>query len=196
MQLGFYYNQTRCVGCYTCVVACKDWHDIPAGPASWMKVDCIEEGTFPALFAAYLIRPCYHCEDPPCLTACPVDAIRKSAESGIVTVDRDVCLGLQECGGLCREACPYGAPQFGDEDAAKMQKCELCLERWPQGKKPICVEGCPMRALDAGPLDALKEKYGDIQEAAGFEYISKIKPSIVMKKKNKLQGAPFERDED
>jgi anaerobic dimethyl sulfoxide reductase subunit B (iron-sulfur subunit) len=38
MQLAFYFDQTRCTGCYTCVVACKDWHDIPAGPASWMLI--------------------------------------------------------------------------------------------------------------------------------------------------------------
>ena len=38
MQLAFYFDQTRCTGCYACVVACKDWHDIPAGPASWMRV--------------------------------------------------------------------------------------------------------------------------------------------------------------
>jgi len=42
MQLGFYFDQTRCVGCLTCVVACKDWHDIPAGPANWVEGECIE----------------------------------------------------------------------------------------------------------------------------------------------------------
>jgi anaerobic dimethyl sulfoxide reductase subunit B (iron-sulfur subunit) len=39
MQLAFYFDQTRCTGCYTCAVACKDWHDVPAGPASWMRVE-------------------------------------------------------------------------------------------------------------------------------------------------------------
>ena len=183
MQLGFYFDQTRCVGCFTCVVACKDWHDIPAGSANWMEVRCIEEGTFPNLFIAYLTRPCYHCENPPCVDLCPVQAINKSSENGIVTVDRDVCLGMQECGGLCKEACPYQAPQFSNEADAKMQKCDLCLERWRQGEKPICVEACPMRALDAAPLDELRKKYGDIQEAAGFAYSLAIKSSIVMKTK-------------
>jgi len=181
MQLGFYFDQTRCVGCFTCVVACKDWHDIPAGPANWMKVHCIEEGSFPKLFVAYLIRPCYHCENPSCLSSCPVEAISKSAD-GVVRVDRELCLGQTECG-LCREACPYEAPQFGAEADAKMQKCELCDERWQQGKKPICVEACLMRALDAGPLDELKKKYEGVQAAAGFDYRSEIKPSVVMKAK-------------
>ena len=54
MQMGFYFDQTRCTGCYACVVACKDWHDVPAGPASWRKVATIEEGNFPDLFVAFL----------------------------------------------------------------------------------------------------------------------------------------------
>jgi anaerobic dimethyl sulfoxide reductase subunit B (iron-sulfur subunit) len=182
-QLGIYYDQTRCVGCYTCVVACKDWHDVPAGPASWMKVHSIEKGTFPDLFAAYLIRPCYHCEYPLCVSACPADAIHKSAETGIVSVDRKLCLGLESCGGMCRESCPYEAPQFGAGEDRRMQKCDLCAERWAEGKKPICVEGCPMRALDAGPLKELIQKYGDNHDAAGFEYRADLKPSIVIKGK-------------
>ena len=183
MQLGIYYDQTRCVGCYTCVVACKDWHDVPAGPASWMRVHCIEAGTYPDLFAAYLIRPCYHCAQPACAAACPAEAIVKSAETGIVAVDREACLGLEACGGACRESCPYAAPQFGAESDARMQKCDLCAERWAEGKKPICVEGCPMRALDAGPLKELAQKYGDNQEAAGFVRHPELKPAIVFKRK-------------
>ena len=45
-QMGFYFDQTRCTGCYACVVACKDWHDIDAGPVSWMRVNTIEKGKF------------------------------------------------------------------------------------------------------------------------------------------------------
>jgi len=183
MQLGFYFDQTRCVGCFTCAVACKDWHDIPAGSANWMGVTCIEKGNFPNLFVAYLTRPCYHCEIPACVEACPVEAITKREEDGIVVVDREACLGEAACGGLCREACPYDAPQFRDQAEDKMEKCDLCLERWQQGKRPICVEACPMRALDAGPLDELRLKYGDDRVAAGFVYFPEIKPSILMKGK-------------
>lgn len=184
MQLGFYFNQTRCVGCYTCSVACKDWHDTPAGGANWMKVTCLEEGTFPNVFVSYLVRPCYHCENPPCVECCPVEAITKRKQDGIVVVDRDICLGKTACGN-CANVCPYGAPQFGLEEDAKMQKCDLCFERWEEGKKPICVEGCPLRALDAGPLDELKKKYGESREAAGFFYHPASNASIIMKgKKN------------
>lgn len=184
MQIGFYYDQTRCTGCYTCVVACKDWHDVPAGPASWMRVTTTEEGEFPDLFVSFLTHMCYHCAQPACVSVCPVSAITKGRENGIVTVDRQKCLGKDKCT-LCLEACPYRAPQFGAEADAKMQKCDLCLDRLEEGKQPICVAGCPMRALDAGPLQQLKARYGRAQEAYGFTYSSKVKPCVVFKPKVK-----------
>jgi anaerobic dimethyl sulfoxide reductase subunit B len=180
MQLGFYFDQTRCVGCSTCVVACKDWHDIPAGPATWMEVQCIEEGAFPHVSVAYLIRPCYHCENPACLANCPVEAISKSADSGIVVVDRDICLGQEKCG-ICKEACPYGSPQFGDDANATMEKCDFCQERWDGGEKPVCVGACPMRALDAGEMPELEQQYGQQREMRNFICHESVRPSLIMK---------------
>ena len=90
---------------------------------------------------------------------------------------------LNCAGHLCKDACPYSAPQFADEEKAKMQKCDLCFERWGEGKKPICVEACPPRALDAGSLEELEMKYGRIKEAVGFVYSSVVQPSIVNKPK-------------
>ena len=182
MQLGFYFDQTRCIGCFTCCVACKDWHNIPAGPAHWMRVTTLEEGKFPNVFVAHLSTPCYHCENPVCIKDCPVDAISKRNEDGIVVVDREACLGKSDCG-VCKDACPYGAPQFGGGEDDKVQKCGFCQERWQEGKKPVCVEACPMRALDAGPMEELMEKYGNVKEAAGFAYSQEIRPSVVMKNK-------------
>ncbi|UCC59478.1 MAG: 4Fe-4S dicluster domain-containing protein, partial [Dehalococcoidia bacterium] len=152
MQMGFYFDQTRCTGCYTCIVACKDWHDVPAGPASWRRVATIEEGEFPDLFVAFYTSSCYHCAEPACVAACPAGAITKRQEDGVVLVDREKCLGKDQCD-LCLQACTYKAPQFGAEPNAKMQMCNLCPDRLEEGKKPICVAGCPMRALDAGPID-------------------------------------------
>lgn len=182
MQLGIYMDQNRCTGCFACVVACKDWHDIPAGPASWIKLKTIEKGKYPNLFVAFLPTSCYHCENPDCVSACPVEAITKRDEDGIVIVDRDVCLGRDDCG-MCLEACPYEAPQFGPEEGAKMQKCNLCIDRWAEGKRPVCVSSCPIQALDAGPMDELRVKYGDVREAEGFTYSVSLVPSIIFKPK-------------
>lgn len=183
MQMGFYFDQSRCTGCYACIVACKDWHDIPAGPASWIKVTAIEKGKFPDLSLSYLFTPCLHCAEPICAEACPVSAITKREGDGVVVVDREVCIGSEQCKFACLKACPYDVPQFGAEPNPKMQKCDLCLERWVENKKPICVDACPMRALDAGPLDKLKAKYGDTREVEGFAYSKRVIPSIVFKSK-------------
>lgn len=182
MQMGFYFDQTRCTGCYTCAVACKDWHDIPAGPARWRRVTTMEQGEFPDLFVTFLSASCYHCAQPACAAACPAEAIAKRKEDGVVAVDPAKCLGKDECD-LCRSACPYGAPQFGAETNGKIQMCSFCPDRLAEGKQPICVAACPMRAMDAGDVESLKRKYGDAKEAEGFTYSDELKPSIVFKPK-------------
>jgi anaerobic dimethyl sulfoxide reductase subunit B (iron-sulfur subunit) len=118
------------------------------------------------------------------MAACPAGAITKRKEDGIVIVDQAKCLGKDQCD-LCLQACPYGAPQFGAEPNAKMQMCNFCLDRLKEGKKPICVAGCPMRALDAGPIDELRAQYGDKTEAVAFTYSPDLKPSVVFKPKPK-----------
>ena len=112
-QLGLFFDQTRCDGCYACVVACKDWHDVPPGPASWIRVPTIERGKYPNPFLAFNVNLCYHCVNVPCLTACPVDAISKREEDGIVVVDREKCVGRDECGYPCSHECPAGNDVLG-----------------------------------------------------------------------------------
>ena len=91
--------------------------------------------------------------------------------------------GNKDCGSPCLNECPYDAPQFGVEENAKMQKCDFCLDRLAENKKPACVNSCPTRALDAGPLEELQAKYGNIKEAEGFVYDEKLSPSVVFKPK-------------
>lgn len=191
MQYGIYINENRCMGCFACVVACKDWHDVPAGPANWIRVKTVEKGRYPDLFVTFLPVTCNHCLNPACVSVCPVEAIGKRAEDGIVTVDREICLGKDQCG-LCLEACPYGAPQFGVEANARMEKCDLCLDRLAEGKKPICVISCPMEAIDTGPLDALQAKYGHVRETENFIYSEELAPAVIFKPKrdarNRITG--------
>jgi anaerobic dimethyl sulfoxide reductase subunit B (iron-sulfur subunit) len=194
MQMGFYFDQTRCTGCFTCIVACKDWNDVPAGPASWRRVKTIEKGNCPDLFVAFISNACYHCTEPACIPACPVNAISKRETDGVVVVDQGVCLGKDSCG-MCLQACPYDAPQFGAEENAEMQKCHFCLDRLAKGKKPACVDSCPMRAMDAGPLTELRDRYGNFKEAEGFAYSEKLTPSIVFKPKKNTKGLAIEKVE-
>ena len=180
--MGFYFDQTRCIGCYACSVSCKDWHNVDPGPAHWRKVITLEEGKFPDVQVAFLSSACYHCASPACVTACPAEAIRKRERDGIVVVDREKCLGKDDCG-ACREACPYEAPQFGAEENAKMQKCDLCLDRIGKGEKPVCVAACRTRALAAGPMDELEAKFGGGKEAPGMTHSPRVKPSAIFKRK-------------
>lgn len=180
VQLGFYFDQTRCTGCYACVIACRDWHDIQDTAVQWRRVICHEQGVYPEVEVAYLSLSCVHCADPPCVTACPVSAITKRKQDGIVLVNREQCLGGTACG-RCREACPYGSPQFGSGEDDRMQMCTLCLDRIGRGEHPVCVTACPMRALDWGPLEELQRRYGILQQARGFTPADGTGPSIVFK---------------
>jgi anaerobic dimethyl sulfoxide reductase subunit B (iron-sulfur subunit) len=183
MQMGFYFDQTRCTGCDACVVACRNWHDIPTGSAGWRKVTGIEKGKFPDVFVAFLSMSCFHCSDPACIKFCPSQAIIKRSEDGIVVVDQRECRGKDQCA-VCLEVCPYEAPTFGPEPDAKMQKCDFCLSRLIDGQKPICVSACPMQALDAGPFEELEKKYGQGKYAEGFNYDMQVRPSVIFKVKN------------
>jgi anaerobic dimethyl sulfoxide reductase subunit B (iron-sulfur subunit) len=202
MQMGFYFDQSRCTGCYTCCVACKDWNDIPAGPVNFRKVTSREWGRYPEVKLAYLSLSCNHCGNPRCAQACPASAITKREEDGIVLIDRDICLGSDVCGMPCKQACPYGVPQFGIEENPRMQMCHFCLDRLKENKKPACVDSCPVRALDAGPLDELRKKYGQGKEAEGFSYSEETMPSIIVKprytniKGSKIRGFKGSSEKD
>jgi NADPH-dependent glutamate synthase beta subunit-like oxidoreductase len=126
-QIGFYCDQTRCTGCDACVIACKQWHDIPPGPASWMRIQTIEEGHFPNVYLGFLPSRCLNCENAPCVTACPVDAIAKRQGDGIVLVDTEQCLGRDACGHDCSNACPAGTDVRGFVSLVKQGKYE---EAW------------------------------------------------------------------
>ncbi|MFC1874406.1 4Fe-4S dicluster domain-containing protein, partial [Chloroflexota bacterium] len=146
------------------------------------------------LFVSFLFSACYHCLEPACVPACPVNAITKREDDGIVTVDREACLGRDNCS-LCLEACPYDAPQFGAEDNAKMQKCNLCPDRWAEGRKPACVQSCPTWALDAGPIDELRTRYGDDRGADSFAYSEDLIPSITFKPKKNTKDLAVQKTE-
>ncbi|KKM73110.1 hypothetical protein LCGC14_1413760 [marine sediment metagenome] len=182
-QYGFYIDQTRCIGCYTCVVACKDWHDIEAGPANWIRIKEIEKGNFPDLYLAFLPSPCFHCGEPACLKACPAYAISKRESDGIVVVNQELCIGKTKCGSKCFKVCPWESPQFGAEENAKMEKCNLCVDRVENGKQTICVEACPMYALDVRSIEEITKKYETSKEAEGFKGSDKIRPSVIFKPK-------------
>ena len=160
-QYGFFFDQSRCYGCQACSIACKDWNDIAPGPEKWMGVYEWETGTFPDVRLHELAFSCGHCEQPACIPACAHGALFKEDKYGAVLVDQDKCQGDR----ACFAACPYGSPRYAsDEPGTKMSKCTMCIDRLEAGDIPVCVASCPMRALDFGPIEELRAKYGDLAQ--------------------------------
>jgi Fe-S-cluster-containing dehydrogenase component len=125
-------DHEACWGCRTCEVACAQEYDFKA-----KFLFTTEEGPAPGgLPEDYLfhVNVCLHCDAPPCIAACPEEAITKR-QDGIVILDRERCSGCQSC----LEACPYDAIGFDEKEQIAL-KCNLCHHRVDQGLMPACAD--------------------------------------------------------
>lgn len=178
MQIGFYFDQSRCIGCYTCMAACRSWNELGVAMPDIVQITSYERGRFPEVSVSHLFLTCFHCAEPVCVPACPQELLAKRPEDGIVVITRrESCTGCQ----VCVEACPYGAPKVVAEGGAGILKCDLCLDRLSAGKAPACVAACPVEALDAGPIEKLVNKYGELRQLDGFANYRKTNPSVVFR---------------
>jgi len=162
-QLGFVHNNVDCIGCRACEIACKDKNGLPAGPR-FRRVQYVEGGSFPDVFAYKVNISCNHCAEPACLPTCPTGAIWKRPDNGVVDIDSTLCIGCRRC----EAACPYGAPQW-DAEAQIVKKCNLCIDEIEAGRKPYCVMACMMRVLDVGPIDLLRQNKYETKAIAPHE---------------------------
>lgn len=105
-------------------------------------------GEYPNNYHFYVPRMCNHCTNPACLEACPVRAIYKREEDGVVLIDQDKCQGIREC----NKACPYDKIYFNHE-LGKSQKCIFCYPRLEEGVAPACARQCPGRLRFVGYVD-------------------------------------------
>uniref|UniRef100_UPI000F845AE8 DMSO/selenate family reductase complex B subunit n=1 Tax=Trueperella bialowiezensis TaxID=312285 RepID=UPI000F845AE8 len=178
---GFYFDQAVCNGCKACQIACKDKHDLPIG-VNWRRVVEYSGGSWQTsgttlrhnVFSYYTSISCNHCEDAVCMRVCPTTAMSRR-DDGTVWVDDNKCVGCR----YCEWACPYGAPQFNAE-TGHMSKCDLCYDYRETGQDPACVEACPTRALDWGPIDLLREAYGHEDGTAPLPDPAITKPRLVI----------------
>jgi anaerobic dimethyl sulfoxide reductase subunit B (iron-sulfur subunit) len=181
-RLAFYFDASSCVGCKTCQVACKDKNNLPLG-VRWRRVYEYAGGAWvphgdqmqPSNVYAYTLSvACMHCQSPLCVEACPAGAMTKRAD-GIVLIDADKCIGCR----YCEWACPYGAPQF-DEARGVMTKCDMCQDLLAQGQNPVCVDACPLRALQVGELSELQAQHGVVNAMEPLPSGSLTAPALVL----------------
>ena len=181
--VGLLYDATLCIGCKTCMVACKQVNSEPNG-ALWserMKEPPYEfAGGLPTWDAprdlsgrtvniiqawkggdgakddpagySFVKRQCLHCAHPACVSACPVSAMTKDPKTGVVSYNKDACIGCR----YCQVACPWNIPRFEwDEAFPQIRKCQLCRHR-EEGKYSACAEACPVGATIYGKTADLR----------------------------------------
>jgi phenylacetyl-CoA:acceptor oxidoreductase subunit 1 len=180
---GMVIDLQRCIGCYSCMIACKQEHFLPPG-IFWSRVVIGETGSYPTVSKQMYPVSCNHCRDAICVKACPTRATTRR-EDGIVVIDDAKCVGCR----YCLIACPYqqrtyyadGAKEYfpgqgfteyeiiGKElyplQTGTVVKCNFCIERIDAGinkgltpgldreATPACVITCPTRARYFGDLD-------------------------------------------
>jgi Fe-S-cluster-containing dehydrogenase component len=169
MRYSMVIDLRKCVGCNACTAACKQANVTPPG-VLWSKVLLYETGTYPEARLYFLPMLCMHCQEAPCLDACPTGATFRGG-GGLVLVDDAICVGCR----YCMMACPYEArsynfdrPQefypaqgftkfeqgsFNQHPKSAIEKCSFCATRLQEGKLPACVATCPSGARIFGDLD-------------------------------------------
>lgn len=180
--VGMLYDATKCIGCKSCSVACKEANNLPAdtteyGGGLYDAPTSLNERTKSVIQlyrdegqSAFVKKQCMHCVDPACVTACMLGAMQKS-EYGIVTWDGDTCIGCR----YCQQACPFNVAKFEwSKSLPKIVKCELCRDRLKEGKQPACVEVCPRGAITYGKrADLLDEAHKRITGKPNL-YVNKV----------------------
>jgi len=181
-QYGFFVDSSVCSGCKACLAACRDKNDLGPGQI-WRRIYEVaggrwekKEGLWVPTVAAYNVSlACNHCENPVCALSCPTRAIGKR-EDGLVFIESDRCIGCR----YCEWACPYGAIRF-DAAANVVSKCDFCADLLDAGRPPACVAACPLRALDFGDVDELREKYGALARVFPLADPALTQPALVLK---------------
>lgn len=165
LRMGFLVDTTRCIGCRSCQVACKEWNKLEADktfqagsyenppdltPNLYNRIKFVEktngDGDVRWLF---MNERCVHCGDAGCMKVCPAPGALYRTKDGIVGFNKEKCIGCM----YCVYACPFNVPRYGEDK--KVSKCHLCLDRIGAGMTPACAKACPTQTLQYGGRSTL-----------------------------------------
>jgi len=173
--VGLLFDSTLCIGCKACVSACKEANGMPpenvTSDAPWDApldlsgktlnvIKVYRDGTAAQKDRetdgfAFVKKSCLHCVDASCVSACPVKAMKKDELTGVVSYDKNACIGCR----YCVAACPFGVPRFTyDTPVPQISKCQLCQHRWSQGRYAACAEVCPTGATLFGTVADIRQE--------------------------------------
>ena len=142
----------RCIGCSACIIACKNENNI-SKDIYWCDSQTETKGSFPNLEYEYKTTMCNHCEDAPCINACPTEAMYRNQDTDIILCNHQECIKCQKC----VIACPYDEITFNQASSTSEQglieKCTFCFHKGVKNLAPACVKKCPTNALIFGDLE-------------------------------------------
>ena len=192
---------SRCKNLKHCQTACNHAHELNPGQ-NWIKVDPMQNADHTAPF--WEPTTCMHCDEPPCVKVCPVDATFKR-QDGIVLIDSDRCIGCR----FCMAACPYSTRVFNWEEPmlplaiasqpysaetsipqkkGTVGKCDFCADMTRMGMLPHCVSACPNGTFFFGDMNedtvtngAETFRFSElIKDKAGYRLMEDLgtKPSV------------------
>lgn len=156
---------SRCKNLKKCQASCNHVHDVHPGQ-NWIKVHSMQDGEHTAPY--WQPTTCMHCDEPPCVKVCPVDATFKR-QDGLVLIDNDRCIGCR----FCMAACPYSTRVFNWEEPpykkniheqhssetslpqkkGTVGKCDFCADMTRMGMLPHCVNACPNGVFFFGDMN-------------------------------------------
>lgn len=181
-KYGLLIDTTKCVGCEMCIKGCQEENGLPSGEETPKELSAEVYTVLQKQNGVYRRKFCFHCTDPACVSACPVNAMVKTSDGPVVN-DGSKCIGCR----YCMVACPHSIPRYEwEKTVPAVKKCIMCYKRLAEGKPTACAEACvfdatvfglygdmlteAQRRIDENPDDYVHHIYGQA-EAGGSQVI-------------------------
>ncbi|NNK89204.1 MAG: 4Fe-4S dicluster domain-containing protein [Saprospiraceae bacterium] len=185
----------KCKNARKCITACQKMHHQPEDK-EWLQVKLLKDNDKAAPY--WFPKMCFHCDNPPCVKVCPVDATFKR-DDGLVLIDNERCIGCK----FCMAACPYSTRVFNWDEPEQpeeilscasspetsvpsmigtVDKCDFCPDMVRRGELPDCVTACPNGVFYFGDLNEDTVTNGSetirfsqlIKDRAGYRYMEEL----------------------